>query len=128
MKTAGRYWLLLTTAGAAPGATRPRKRRVREGLGLNLAAGATWDGLAGMTPEQIRDRNLFPAGFLPLPHPKHQEGGFVFPRFVIDEINRQEARDLTRFDVDYGIPHHFLPEFPPAMYLNQRTELGDVSQ
>jgi cytochrome c peroxidase len=52
----------------------------------------------------------------------------VFPRFEIDEINRQEARDLTRFDVDYDIPDHFLPEFPPAMYLNQRTDLGDVSQ
>ena len=53
-----------------------------------------------------------------MPHPKHKEGGFVFPRFVIDEINRQEARDLTRFDVDYDIPDHFLPEFPPAMYLS----------
>ena len=65
---------------------------------------------------------------MPLPHPKHQEGGFVFPRFLIDEIKRQEGRDLTRFDVDYDIPDHFLPEFPPAMYLNQRKDLGDVSQ
>jgi cytochrome c peroxidase len=81
-----------------------------------------------MSPEQIRDQNVFPKGFYPLPHPKHQEGGFVFPHFVIDEIKRQEARDLTRFDVEYDIPDHFLPEFPPAMYLNQRTDLGDVSQ
>src|SRR6266446_9247634 len=66
--------------------------------------------------------------FLPLPHPKHQEGGFVFPRFLIDEIKRQEGRDLTRFDVDYDIPDHFLPEFPPALYLHKRTDLGDVSQ
>jgi cytochrome c peroxidase len=47
---------------------------------------------------------------------------------VIDEVKRQEGRDLTRFDVEYDIPDHFLPEFPPAMYLNQRTDLGDVSQ
>ena len=39
----------------------------------------------------------------------------LFPRFHIDEINRQEQRDLTRFDLDFDIPEHFLPEFPPAM-------------
>jgi cytochrome c peroxidase len=64
---------------------------------------------------------------LPLPHPKHQEGGMVFPRFLINEIKRQEGRDLTRFDVDFDIPDHFLPEFPPAIYL-KRSDLGDVSQ
>jgi cytochrome c peroxidase len=52
----------------------------------------------------------------------------VFPRFLINEIKRQEGRDLTRFDVDFDIPDHFLPEFPPAIYLNQRSDLGDVSQ
>jgi cytochrome c peroxidase len=112
----------------AAGVTMDRTKPVQEGVRVKLAAGTTWDSLASMTPEQIRDRNLFPPGFFPLPHPKHKEGGFVFPRFVIDEINRQEARDLTRFDVDYDIPDHFLPEFPPALYLNQRTDLGDVSQ
>jgi cytochrome c peroxidase len=84
--------------------------------------------LADMSPEQIREQNVFPKGFYPLPHPKHSEGGFVFPHFLIDEIKRQEGRDLTRFDVEYDIPDHFLPEFPPAIYLNQRTDLGDVSQ
>jgi len=112
----------------AAGVTMDRAKPVQEGVRVKLAAGTTWDSLAGMTPEQIRDRNLFPPGFFPLPHPKHQEGGFVFPRFLIDEIKRQEGRDLTRFDVDYDIPDHFLPEFPPAIYLNQRTDLGDVSQ
>jgi cytochrome c peroxidase len=112
----------------AAGVTMDRTKPVQEGVRVKLAAGTTWDSLPGMTPEQIRDRNLFPPGFFPLPHPKHQEGGFVFPHFLIDEIKRQEGRDLTRFDVDYDIPDHFLPEFPPAIYLNQRTDLGDVSQ
>jgi len=44
------------------------------------------------------------------------------------EIQRQEARDLTRFDVDFDIPEHFLPAFPPPMYLTTRPDLGDVSQ
>src|SRR5712664_1054661 len=112
----------------AAGVTMDHAKPVQEGVRVKLPAGATWDGLAGMTPEQIRDGNLFPFGFLPLPHPKHQEGGMVFPRFQINESKRQEARDLTRFDVDYDIPDHFLPEFPPAIYLNQRSDLGDVSQ
>src|SRR6202035_1093607 len=112
----------------AAGVTMDRTKPVQDGVRVKLPTGKTWEALANMSPEQIHDQNVFPKGFYPLPHPKHQEGGFVFPHFVIDEIKRQEARDLTRFDVEYDIPDHFLPEFPPAMYLNQRTDLGDVSQ
>src|SRR5271156_888817 len=112
----------------AAGVTMDRTKPVQEGVRVKLPAGKTWEALANMSPEQIREQNVFPKGFYPLPHPKHEAGGFVFPHYVIDEINKQEARDLTRFDVDYDIPDHFLPEFPPAMYLNQRTDLGDVSQ
>jgi cytochrome c peroxidase len=112
----------------ATGVTMDRTKPIQEGVRVKLPPGQTWESLAAMSPEQIRERNLFPKGFLPLPHPKHSEGGFVFPHFLIDEIKRQEGRDLTRFDVDYDMPDHFLPEFPPAMYLNQRTDLGDVSQ
>jgi cytochrome c peroxidase len=110
------------------GVTMDRTKPVQDGVRVKLPAGKTWEALANMSPEQIRDQNVFPKGFYPLPHPKHPEGGMVFPHFVIDEIKRQEARDLTRFDVEFDIPDHFLPEFPPAIYLNQRTDLGDVSQ
>jgi len=112
----------------AAGITMDRNKPVQEGVRVKLPAGRTWEALADMSPEQLREQNLFPKGFYPLPHPKHSAGGFVFPHFVIDEIKRQEGRDLTRFDVDYDIPDHFLPEFPPPMYLNQRTDLGDVTQ
>src|SRR5271156_446862 len=112
----------------AAGVTMDRTKPVQEGVRVKLPAGNTWEALANMSPEQIREQNAFPKGFYPLPHPKHSEGGFVFPHFVIDEIKRQEGRDLARFDVEYDIPDHFLPEFPPPMYLNQRTDLGDVSQ
>jgi cytochrome c peroxidase len=81
-----------------------------------------------MQPEEIRSMDLFPAGFLPLPHPNHAEGGMLFPRFMIDEINRQEQRDLTRFDLDFDLPDHFLPEFPPPIFLTTRPDLGDVSR
>src|SRR6202521_4801153 len=112
----------------AAGVTMDRSKPVQEGVRVKLQPGTSWESLAAMTPEHIRERDLFPKGFYPLPHPKHSEGGFAFPHYLIDEIKRQEGRDLTRFDVEYDIPDHFLPGFPPAIYLNQRSDLGDVSQ
>jgi cytochrome c peroxidase len=88
----------------------------------------TWAKLAAMSPAEIRAKGLFPAGFLPLPHPNHDEGGMLFPRFHIDEIKKQEGRDLTRFDLDYDLPDHFLPEFPAPIFLTTRLDLGDVSK
>jgi cytochrome c peroxidase len=35
---------------------------------------------------------------------------------------------LERFDVEFDIPDAFLPEFPPAIFLTSRPELGDVSR
>jgi cytochrome c peroxidase len=35
---------------------------------------------------------------------------------------------LERFDVEFDLPEAFLPEFPPAMFLQNRPELGDVSR
>ena len=91
-----------------------RGKPVQEGVRARLPAGTTWEALGAMTPEEIRDKDLFPPGFLPLPHPNHPEGGMVFPRFHIDEIQRQEGRDLTRYDLDFDLPDQFLPEFPAA--------------
>jgi cytochrome c peroxidase len=113
---------------AATGATMTRGKPVQEGVRVKLAAGTTWDQLAGVSPTEIRDRNLFPKGFYPLPHPNHAEGGMVFPKFEIDEVKRQEGRDLTRFDLEFDIPDQFLPEFPPPLFLTTRPDLGDVSQ
>jgi len=108
--------------------TMSRGKAVQEGVRVKLPAGATWEQLAALGPSEIRKRELFPDGFLPLPHPNHAEGGMVFPKFHIDEIARQEGRDLTRFDLDYDLPDHFLPEFPPPIYLTTRPDLGDVSR
>lgn len=112
----------------AQGISMSKGKPIQGGVRVKLPIGTTWDGLAAMSPEEIRRRDLFPAGFFPLPHPKHQEGGMVFPKFMINEIKRQENRDLTRFDVDFDLPDHFLPEFPPPIYLTMRPDLGDVSQ
>jgi cytochrome c peroxidase len=88
----------------------------------------SWIALGAMSPEQIRQKAAWPKGFLPLPHPNHAEGGMLFPKLHIDQIKKQQERDLTRFDLDFDLPQHFLPEFPPPIYLTTRTDLGDVSQ
>jgi cytochrome c peroxidase len=111
-----------------PGVTMSRGKPVQGGVRVKLPAGTSWQHLAELTPRQIRERELWPQGFLPLPHPKHVEGGMVFPEFHIEEIRTQEGRDLERFDVAFDIPDLFLPEFPPPIFLTTRPDLGDTSQ
>lgn len=110
------------------GATMSRGKPVQGGVRVKLPDGVTWEELGAMSPDQIREKGLWPAGFLPLPHPNHPEGGMVFPQHHIDEVMRQEGRDLTRFDLDFDLPAHLLPEFPPPIYLTTRPDLGDVSR
>ena len=112
----------------AKGVTMSRGKAVQEGVRIKLPKGMTWEALAAMSPEEIREKDLFPAGFFPLPFPNHPEGGMLFPKFLIDEIKKQEGRDLTRFDLDFDLPDHFLPEFPAPIYLTTRSDLGDVSK
>jgi cytochrome c peroxidase len=114
-------------SSAAAGVTMSRGKPVQAGVRARLPAGATWEQLANTTPNDIRERDLFPKAFFPLPHPNHPEGGMLFPKFEIEEIKKQEARDLTRFDLEFDLPDHFLPEFP-APNLTTRPDLGDVSQ
>ena len=113
---------------AATGATMSRGKPVQEGVRVKLPAGTSWTQLAGLNSNDIRERSLFPKGFLPLPHPNHPEGGMLFPKFAIEEIKKQEARDLTRFDLEFDLPDHLLPEFPAAIFLTTRPDLGDASQ
>ena len=111
-----------------PDATMSRGKAVQQGARARLPEGVTWEELGAMSPDEIREQGLFPKGYMPLPHPNHDEGGMVFPQFHIDEIIEQEGRDLTRFDLDFDLPDHFLPEYPPAIFLTTRKDLGDVSQ
>src|SRR5882672_3916409 len=111
----------------ASGVSMSRGKPIQAGVRVKLPNGTTWESLSRMSAQDIRAKGLFPAGFMPLPHPNHPEGGMVFPRFQIEEINKQEQRDLTRFDLDFDLPDHFLPEFPPPMFLTTRPDLGDVS-
>ena len=112
----------------AKGTTMSRGKPVQDGVRVKLPDGMTWEKLASMSPEETRNKNLWPAGFLPLPHPHHEAGGMIFPKFLIEETKKQTDRDLARFDLDFDLPDQFLPEFPAAIYLTTRPDLGDVSQ
>jgi cytochrome c peroxidase len=104
------------------------RKPVQAGVRVKLRDGMTWESLARLSPAEIRDRNALPEGFRPLPHVKHATGGQVFPNVQIDEIGRAEQRDLRRFDVEFDLPDHLTPEFPPPIFLTTRPELGDVSR
>lgn len=113
---------------AARGVTMSGGKPVQEGVRVRLPKDLTWEKLADMPPDEIRNKNLWPAGFFPLPHPHHEAGGMVFPKPLIDETKLQTGRDMARFDLDFDLPQHLLPEFPAPIYLTTRPDLGDVSR
>jgi cytochrome c peroxidase len=98
-----------------------RGKPIPVGPTAKLKSGTTWEQLGNMSPADIRERGLFP--YLPLPHVNHPVGGMVFPQAEIKLLPRVE-----RFDMDFDFPDWFLPEFPPAMFLTSRKDLGDVSK
>ena len=104
-----------------PEATMSRGKPLPVGPTARLPQGVTWHQLAELSPDSIRTARHFP--YPPLPHPLQSNGGQVFPKMQIDMFPR-----LERFDVDFDIPDAFIPEFPPAMFLTNRPELGDVSR
>ncbi len=83
--------------------------------------GVTWAQLDKMTPEEIREKDLFP--YKPLPFADHAEGGMLFPEMITKLLPR-----LVRFDLDFDLPEHILPDPTPAIYLTTRPDLGDVAK
>ncbi|ABI59575.1 cytochrome c peroxidase [Nitrosomonas eutropha C91] len=101
--------------------TMTRGKPLAVGPTARLQEGMDWQKLAEMSPQEIRSKDIFP--YPALPHPKQVTGGQVFPPVQIKGFPR-----LERFDVEFDLPEAFLPEFPPAMFLQNRPELGDVSR
>jgi cytochrome c peroxidase len=106
-----------------PEVTMSRGKPLVVGPTARLPEGTDWDTLAAMKPEEIRQKDLFPYKALPHPVQGGGLGGQVFPPMQIKMFPR-----LERYDVDFDLPEAFLPEFPPAMFLQNRPDLGDVSR
>ena len=87
----------------------------------------SWQALAAMSPEEIREKGSGRKASCRCRTPIIRKGDGL-PKPPDRGIQKQEGRDLTRFDLDFDLPEHLLPEFPPAIYLTTRTDLGDVSQ
>ncbi len=104
------------------------RKQVQQGVRVKLSEGVTWEKLAGMTPAEIKEQDAWPQGFRPLPHVKHKTGGMVIRKEHIKAIMEAEHRNLERFDVEFDLPEHLLPEFPPPIFLTNRPDAGDVSQ
>jgi cytochrome c peroxidase len=104
-----------------PEHTMFRGKPIPRGPTRRLGDGVTWEDLGALTPEQLRAQGAFP--YPALPHPKQATGGQVFPQVQTEMFPR-----LERFDVEFDLPEAFLPEFPPAIFLQNRPELGDVSR
>jgi cytochrome c peroxidase len=84
-------------------------------------SGTSWEQLDTLTLDQIKERGLFP--YKPLPFADHAEGGMLFPEMTTKVLPR-----LVRFDLDFDLPEHLLPDAAPAIYLTTRPDLGDVAK
>ena len=101
----------------AKGVTMSRGKPIQEGVRAKLPAGVkSWEDLAAMTPEEIREKGLWPKGFLPLPHPNHPEGGMVFPQ--VPHRQDQEAGGPR--------PDPLRPRLRPADALPARVSAADL--
>jgi cytochrome c peroxidase len=100
-----------------------RGKPICVGPTARLPQGVDWDALAAMSPADVRQKNIFPYKTLPHPAQGGGLGGQVFPQVQIKMFPR-----LQRYDIDFDLPEAFLPEFPPAIFLQNRLELGDVSR
>jgi cytochrome c peroxidase len=112
------------TGAVRKDATMTRGKPVPAGPVVRLPEGfKSWEELAALGPEAVRERGLFPVGFRPLSHPNQPIGHQLFPQSWVKAHPEHE-----RFDVDFDVPEAYLPEFPPPMFLTTRPDLGDVSR
>ncbi len=82
---------------------------------------SSFEELAMLSPEEIKERDLFP--YKPLAHPLQTIAHMVFP-----ESWNEAHPEHRRIDVDHDFPDEYLPEFPPPLFLTTHKELGDVSE
>ena len=108
---------------AIPGKFMSGERKpIMSGPIARLSKGVTsFEELVKLTPEEIKEKDLFP--YKPLAHPLQSVAHMVFP----DSWNKVHPEHV-RIDVDHDFPDTYLPEFPPPMFLTTHKELGDITK
>lgn len=98
-----------------------QRKPIMKGPVARLSEGVdSWQQLAEMSPQEMRDKGVFP--YKPLAHPLHSTAHMLFPEMWL-EVHPEHRR----MDVDFDIPDAYLPEYPPPMFLTNHKELGDVT-
>ncbi len=104
-----------------PNVKMSRGKPLCVGPTARLAEGVTWDKLAAMSAGRHQEEGRVPVPVAAAPAARQRRAGL--PAMQIAMFPR-----LERFDVEFDLPEAFLPEFPPAIFLQNRPELGDVSR
>ncbi len=98
-----------------------RKKIMKGPVARLPEAFTSYEELAKLSPDEIKERDLFP--YKPLAHPLQSTAHMLFPENWL--AAHPEHR---RIDVDHDFPNEYLPEFPPPMFLTTHKELGDVTK
>ncbi len=103
------------------GATMSGGKPIMKGPVARLPEGfETWEELAALSPEEMKEQDIFP--YMPLAHPLQSTAHMVFPDAWV-----KVHPEHKRIDVDMDFPQAYLPEFPPPLFLTTHRELGDVT-
>ena len=78
------------------------RRAVQQGVRVKLPEGVTWGQLAGMTPDEIKAKDLWPQGFRPLPHVKHESGGMIIREEHIKQILEADTLSVEEVGASVG--------------------------
>lgn len=106
---------------AIEGQTMSGGKPIMKGPVARLPKGIdSFEELAKLSPEEIKERDIFP--YKPLAHPLQSSAHMVFPDQWVSVHPEHK-----RIDVDMDFPTAYLPEFPPPLFLTTHKELGDVT-
>ena len=115
---------------------RRRRRRCRAASRSRTACACKLPGgrrpgtsSAAMTPEEIREQGRSSRrASCRCRTPTTPKAACSSRSSTSTRSRSRTAATSTRFDLDFDLPDHFLPEFPPPIFLTTRPDLGDVSQ
>ena len=89
------------------GVTMSRGKALQDGVRVKLPEGTSWEKLAALTPDDIKNKGLWPAGFFPLPHPHHEavesQLGDLQPGERVGTERQQAVVELLEVGIGLGV-------------------------